>query len=74
MLTMAIYMTALSALLVYVVVLFRSGHWAAGLLGCAVASVPTILVYRESFYYMQIKQRRLGCTFKDWLAWVRGGK
>ena len=74
LMTMVVYVAALLALLAYVMVLFGKGHLAAGLLGCAVMSVPAILVYRESFYYMQIKQRRLGCTFKDWLAWVKGGQ
>lgn len=30
--------------------------------------------FREHFNYFQMKQRRLGCTFKEWLIYILSGK
>lgn len=30
----------------------------------------TLATYREHFWYMQMQKKRLGCNFRDWLAFV----
>ena len=46
--------------------------------GSIICMVLTLILwayaFREHFNYFQMKQRRLGCTFKDWLAATFRGK
>ena len=32
----------------------------------------TLNAYHEHFWYMQMSQRKLGCTFRDWLLFISG--
>ena len=42
---------------------------------CAVLTLVLLAyAFREHFNYFQMKQRRLGCTFKDWFAATFKGK
>lgn len=42
-----------------------------GILLCGVLSVLAgILAIKESFYYMQLKKRKLGCTLGQWFRFV----
>jgi intracellular multiplication protein IcmV len=47
-------------------------------LSAIICIVLTLLLwayaFREHFNYFQMKQRRLGCTFKDWFAAIFKGK
>ena len=32
----------------------------------------SLAAYREHFWYMQMKKKKLGCNFHDWLAFILG--
>jgi len=34
------------------------------------SAVATVMMYRESFWYMQMKKKKLGCTFKEWTQFI----
>jgi intracellular multiplication protein IcmV len=46
------------------------------ILGLLVTALMMLFAYREHFWYFQMKTRKLGNTFKDWLSFVlrRGHK
>lgn len=48
--------------------------FAASVYGAIISGIMTflalVLAYRDSFYYFQMKQKRLGCSFKEWLAFI----
>lgn len=54
-------------LLIYGGYLLFSGHWGATLLDIVVVGFVLVRAFQFSFWNFQIKQRRLGCTFKEWL-------
>lgn len=54
-------------LLVYAGYLMFSGHWGAVLLDLVVIGFVLVRAFQFSFWNFQIKQQRLGCTFKEWL-------
>lgn len=42
------------------------GSLKATLISLVVTMIALILAFRYHFWYYQIKQRKLGCTFKEW--------
>jgi intracellular multiplication protein IcmV len=44
------------------------------LLGIAVAALFGTQGFRYHFWYFLIKQRKLGCTFDDWLVFIKWNK
>ncbi len=65
-----VYFLFFAGLLFYTFVLiFRINY-----LGILMSSVMTILAgvlaMRESFWYMQMKERKLGCTLKQWFRFI----
>lgn len=57
-------------LLVYTIVLALK-PLLLGVLLCAVLTLlGMILAVKESFWYMQLKKRKLGCTFKQWFHFI----
>lgn len=65
---LAIGFAALALLvLAYTVYLFWCGDIAAGMLGSLVTLITLTQVFRYHFWYFQMKKRKLGCTFKEWL-------
>lgn len=47
---------------------FSNGHTVAGLTCLMLTLVLWAQAFREHFNYFQIKQRRLGCTIKEWFV------
>lgn len=65
-----IYFTFFIGLLVYAVVLAIKEIY-LGVLLCSVLSLlGAVLAGRESFWYMQMSQRKLGCTFGQWFRFI----
>lgn len=52
--------------LIYTAYLLFSKEFAVSFLGIGVTSLFFAYAFRYHFWYFQIKNRRLGCTFKDW--------
>ena len=53
-------------LLVYSGYHFFNGHIMGGLLTIVVMLVALVLAFRYHFWYFQIKERKLGCSFNEW--------
>lgn len=51
----------------YFVYMLISLHLHAAFLSLVVSFFPLVLAFRYHFWYYQLKQRRLGVTFKEWL-------
>lgn len=47
-------------------VLYHHATFAGFMLGIAVTSLFLAQAFRYDFWYFQIKQRKLGCTFDEW--------
>ncbi|BCA96787.1 intracellular multiplication protein IcmV [Legionella antarctica] len=42
------------------------GSYKAFFISLSVTSIALVLAFRYHFWYFQIKNRKLGCTFKEW--------
>lgn len=59
---------ALGALmLLYIAWLLSDGDFVEALLGVCVSGILFVNGFRYHFWYFQIKHRKLGCTFKEWM-------
>jgi intracellular multiplication protein IcmV len=54
------------ALVVYTIHLLMNGNVFAGILGTILTVLALAFAFREHFWYFQMKQRRLGCSVKEW--------
>ena len=52
--------------LCYSMYLAVSGSWHATLLSLVITMLALVLAFRYHFWFFQIKQRKLGCTFQEW--------
>ena len=53
--------------LFYMLYLLWSGHLAAGLIDLIVSLIIFAYAFRFHFWYFQLKNKKLGCTFKEWM-------
>lgn len=64
---LAILMSTIGfALLVYAVYHLIEGNYQASVVSLVVAMIGFVLAFRYHFWYFQIKERKLGCSFKEW--------
>jgi len=61
-------------LFAYTVYLLFVGTWNAVLMSGVLVFVMISLAFREHFWYFQMCEKRLGCTFKEWLFFLATGK
>lgn len=52
--------------LVYAGYQFFYGTFKAGIVSLVVTLIALVLAFRYHFWYYQIKNRKLGCTFNEW--------
>ncbi len=50
----------------YSIYLFATGGPRGGVVGLVVMLIALVLAFRYHFWYFQIKERKLGCTFQEW--------
>lgn len=50
----------------YAIYLFYTGSFKGGILGVIVTLIALTLAFRYHFWYFQIKEKKLGCTFHEW--------
>lgn len=50
----------------YAIYLFLTSSWKGGLVGLAMTSIVLAYTFRYHFWLFQVRQRRLGCTLRDW--------
>ncbi len=58
----------------YLVYLWFHASWIICFAGVVVCILLALKTYFYSFWSMQIGNRKLGCSFNDWLAWIVKGK
>lgn len=62
-------------LTIYGTILLIEAHILSGLMNYVLAALMYLYAYRENLWFMQIKLRKLGCNFNDWIAFIlRGAK
>jgi len=59
-------------LLAYAVMRAYRGHIISTLISFVIAGVSFAESFRNHFWYVQIKERRLGLTFNEWWNYIRG--
>ncbi len=69
-----IYFCLLVIAFVYFLYLVFHGYWVATIMMMTFMLLMFSFYFRESFWAVQIQQRRLGLTFKEWLFFVLGIK
>src|SRR3990167_11146420 len=52
--------------LLYSIYLALFGSWHATVLSAVIMMLALTLAFRYHFWFFQIKQRKLGCTFQEW--------
>ena len=52
---------------VYTGYLLFYGTWHAIIIALALSTLAAVLAFRYHFWWFQIRSRKLGCTFKEWL-------
>lgn len=57
-------------LVVYAVYLFFLHGLLSALIALAISWVAAVFFFREHFWYTQVKYRRLGLNFQDWLRYT----
>jgi intracellular multiplication protein IcmV len=50
----------------YSVFLFHNGNWGGGIMSLCLVTYPLSLAFRFHFWLFQIKNRKLGCSIKEW--------
>jgi intracellular multiplication protein IcmV len=61
--------------LLYTLYLLWSGEFGSGALAFVVSLISAVTAARYHFWYFQVKNRKLGCTIREWLdAKVQGDK
>jgi len=74
LLILRVYMLLFAVMLAYMIYLFVVGQLTAGFFVLVLLLLLLSYIFKEHFNYFQMKQRRLGCSFKEWFnALVRGG-
>ena len=63
-----------TGLFIYMIYLLFIGHILATLICLSLTMFVLARAYREHFNYFQMRQRRLGCTFKEWINFTFGGQ
>jgi intracellular multiplication protein IcmV len=64
---LCLLMTVLGfALLAYAVYHLIEGNYSAAVVSFVVSMIGFVLAFRYHFWYFQIKERKLGCTLREW--------
>ena len=68
------YMACAVLLLVYGFHLLLNGHYLSPLIAAILAAISLVSSYREGFWYFQMTVRKLGCSHKEFVAFITGRK
>lgn len=73
LLTSILYFVIASGLFSYEIYLIIKGApFLSLIMNFALIGLVGAYAYRESFWYMQMKRRKLGCTFEEWRNYILG--
>lgn len=68
LLRLSILMCVLSlAMIGYVIYNFYQHYYRAGIISFVLVLLALVLAFRYHFWYYQIKAKKLGCSFREWL-------
>ena len=65
-----LYFAFAGLLTVYLKYLLVNSKWWQFVFSSLLFLLVGLLGYQESFWYMQMKKRKLGCTFREWVSYV----
>lgn len=68
----AIYLCAVFCLGVYLVYLWHRHAWSSVIMTFMLMLVVSSFAFKEHFWYVQMRHRRLGLTMKDWFLFTVG--
>lgn len=75
LLTLSIVMVLFAlGILSYAVYQFVAGTIQGGVVSLVLFVLALTLAFRYHFWYFQMKQRKLGCTWQEWLNYVLKGR
>lgn len=63
-----VYLLCLMVVTIYSLFLLLGKHYETALFSGVLVLVFLSFTFREHFNYFQMKERRLGCSFKDWFS------
>lgn len=66
------FLVALALLAYTIYLMLGNGTILAVLVSFVLTALMLVYSFREHFWYMQMKKRKIGCTMKEWLAFVLG--
>lgn len=72
--TSVFYLVMALGMMLYMLYLFSESHWHAAIMTLSISAILLSFAFREHFWYTQMKHKRLGMTFQDWLSATFGGK
>jgi len=67
-----VYMGVAVLLFAYMLYMLFHGHLLATMVSLVLTALSLTYALREHFWYMQMKRRKLGCTFQDWVGFIKG--
>lgn len=68
-----VYLVIVLGILAYSGYLFWERHLEAGLISLGLVLVPVAYLFRTHFIYVQLKFKKLGLTFQEWLGYLKTG-
>lgn len=70
LLSSSIYAAFAVGLLIYALVSLFFLHLMTFLVAAVISLLGFALAFRDSFFYFQMKKRKLGCTIREWIAFI----
>lgn len=74
LLTACFYSAIAVVIFIYTISLLFSGVFLGTFIGLVLTFVATGLAYRDHFWYIQMRQQRLGISFQDWVNYTFRGE
>lgn len=73
LMTSVLYFAIAVLLFAYeIYLIFVGAPFLSLIMNLALIALMTSYAYRENFWYMQMKKRKLGCTFDEWRNYILG--
>jgi intracellular multiplication protein IcmV len=69
-----VYTVIALGLFLYTIYLLIGVYLGAAIISFLLSLLALTLAFRQHFYYFQMKQRRLGCTIKQWFHFLVGAR
>lgn len=67
-----VFLACSLGLFVYALALLTFGFFPGAFIAALIGVLAGVFAYREAFWYVQMKKRKLGCTFVEFLVFITG--